>query len=98
MHVMLIVYRIFLATDEHDPNGMAYLRNNSAVLIYDLLTIEDRREIGWPLLFTDILALIEQNLAAESSFFYGHALSSFAGGVLNIRAAKGADLRTTVVD
>ncbi|KAF8516366.1 hypothetical protein JB92DRAFT_3082720 [Gautieria morchelliformis] len=89
---------IFLATDEHDPNGMAYLRNNSAVLIYDLLTIEDRRKIGWPLLFTDILALIEQSLATESYFFYGHALSSFAGGVLNMRAARGADPRTTWID
>lgn len=68
------------------------------MLIYDLLTIEDRQAIGWPLLFTDILAIIEQSLAAESAFFYGHALSSFAGGVLNIRTAMGADPRTTKID
>jgi len=75
-----------------------YLQNTSAVLINDLLTIEDRRTIGWPLLFTDILGIIEQSLAMESAFFYGHALSSFAGGVLNMRAARGADPRTILID
>ncbi|KAF8575349.1 hypothetical protein K439DRAFT_1370155 [Ramaria rubella] len=88
----------FLATDERDANGLAALRNGSAVLIYDLLTIEDRRTFGWPLLFTDVLALVEQSLAVESAFFYGHALSSFAGGVLNMRAARGADPRTITID
>jgi hypothetical protein len=74
------------------------LRNHSAVLIDDLLTIEDRRLFGWPMMFTDVLALIEQSLAMESSYFYGHALSSFAGGVLNMRAARGADPRTILID
>ena len=64
----------------------------------DILTVEDRRSFGWPLLFTDVLAVIEQNLAVESAFFYGHVLSSFAGGVLNMRAAGGADPRSTFVD
>lgn len=90
--------RFFLATDERDTEAVAYLRNHSAVLIYDLLTIEDRRAIGWPMLFTDILALVEQSLAVQSAFFYGHSLSSFAGGVLNMRAARGADPRTIMID
>jgi hypothetical protein len=50
------------------------------------------------MMFTDVLALIEQSLAMESSYFYGHALSSFAGGVLNMRAARGADPRTILID
>ena len=68
------------------------------MLIDDILTLEDRREVGWPLMFTDVLAVIEQSLAVESAFFYGHVLSSFAGGVLNMRAARGADPRTALVD
>jgi len=88
----------FLATDERTEEGLTYLRNNSAVLISDLLTIEDRRTIGWPLLYTDVLGLVEQSLAAEAAFFYGHCLSSFAGGVLNIRTYRGLDRDTVVID
>lgn len=68
------------------------------MLINDLLTVEDRRTIGWPLLFTDILGIIEQGLATESAFFYGHILSSFAGGVINMRAMNGEDPRTVLID
>ncbi|KIJ45168.1 hypothetical protein M422DRAFT_207427 [Sphaerobolus stellatus SS14] len=88
----------FIATDERSDKGLEYLRNNSAILINNLLTIEDRRTFGWPLIYTDILGLVEQRVAAESAFFYGHALSSFAGGILNIRAAKGFDRSTILID
>jgi hypothetical protein len=87
-----------LATDERGAENLEYLRNHSTVLIYDLLTIEDRRAFGWPLIFTDVLGLVEQSLAAESAFFYGHAMSSFAGGVLNLRALHGMDYETSILD
>ena len=64
----------------------------------DLITIEDRRRFGWPLLITDVLGVVEQDLLARGGFFYAHALSSVAGGVLNIRAANGADPRTARID
>jgi hypothetical protein len=49
------------------------------VLVLDLLTIEDRRAFGWPLMLTDVLGLVEQALLAQSSFFYANAFSSYAG-------------------
>lgn len=67
------------------------------MLIMDLLTIEDRRTFGWPLMMTDVLGLVEQALLAQSSFFYANAFSSYAGGVINLRAARGLDPRTTLI-
>ena len=64
----------------------------------DLITIEDRRRFGWPLLITDVLGIVEQELLARGTFFYAHALSSVAGGVVNIRAASGTDPRTAQID
>lgn len=77
---------------------MAYLTDNGAVLIYDLLTMEDRHQFGWPLMLTDVLALVEQATLARAAYFYAHAMSSVAGGVINLRAARGADPRTALVD
>ncbi|GJJ13799.1 hypothetical protein Clacol_008056 [Clathrus columnatus] len=88
----------FIATDERNSTNLDYMRQNGAVIIYDLLTIEDRREIGWPLLFTDVLGIVEQRVAASSAFFYGHALSSLAGGVVNIRTTMGFDSNTWIID
>ena len=68
------------------------------MLVLDLLTIEDRRVFGWPLMLSDVLGLVEQALLAQSSFFYANAFSSYAGGVINLRAAGGLDPRTTVID
>jgi len=89
---------IYIATDERDPGNLAYLRDHGVVRAPDLITIEDRRRFGWPLLITDVLSIVEQELLARASFFYAHALSSVGGGILNIRAASGADPRTARVD
>ncbi|KAF9228706.1 hypothetical protein BS17DRAFT_772382 [Gyrodon lividus] len=89
---------IYIATDERDPGNLAYLREHGAVRASDLITIEDRRRFGWPLLLTDVLGIVEQDLLARGGFFYAHALSSVAGGVVNIRAANGADPRTAQID
>lgn len=55
--------------------------------MYDLLTIEDRHAFGWALMFTDVLALVEQATLAHAAFFYAHAMSSVAGGVINLRVS-----------
>lgn len=90
---------IYLATDETDPTAIEYLRNNSVILFKDILTIQDRREFGWPLLFTDVAALVEQSIMGiGASYFYGHALSSVVGGVINIRANMGWDPATALID
>jgi hypothetical protein len=91
-------YRIYIATDERDPGNLAYLREHGVVRAADLITIEDRRRFGWPLLITDVLGIVEQDLMGRGAFFYAHALSSVAGGVVNIRAASGADPRTALID
>jgi hypothetical protein len=89
---------IYIATDERDPGNLAYLREQGAVRAPDLITMEDRRRFGWPLLLTDVLGLVEQDLLSRGAFFYAHALSSLGGGVVNLRAANGADARTAVID
>ncbi|KAH8993725.1 hypothetical protein EDB92DRAFT_376405 [Lactarius akahatsu] len=88
----------FIATDERDPDARRTFAAAGAVFLSDLLTMEDRRDFGWPLMITDLVALVEQQLLVRSSFFYGHGLSSFAGAILNMRAGRGADPRTTVLD
>ncbi|KAF7984551.1 hypothetical protein HWV62_13747 [Athelia sp. TMB] len=90
--------RFYLATDERDPGNMQYLADHGAVLVASLLTHEDRQQFGWALLLTDVLGLVEQAVLAKSSYFYAHALSSYAGGTVNLRAAAGLDPRTAVID
>lgn len=90
---------VYIATDERDQNGLQYLRASRAVLFEDLVTVDDRREFGWPILFSDVAALVEQNIIGKGAgYFYAHAMSSVAGGILNIRAAAGDDPRTALVD
>ena len=88
----------FVATDERDPDARRKIAAAGAVFMSDLLTLDDRRAFGWPLMITDILALVEQQLLAHSAFFYGHAMSSLAGVIMNLRAARGADPRTMLLD
>jgi len=90
--------RFFVATDEPDPNTRQVIRGAGGVLLSDLLTMEDRREIDWPLLFSDVCAIVEQHVLVHSAYFYGHISSSFAGWVENMRAAHGVDRQTTLLD
>lgn len=90
--------RFYIATDERSPEGLEYIRTHGAVLIQDLLFPEDRRLVGWPLLYTDVLALLEQSIMAHAAYFYAHAMSSVAGGVVNMRGARGLDPRLTLID
>lgn len=88
----------YVATDERDPEALKVITDAGAVLLSDLLTIEDRREFGWPLMITDVRALVEQALLVHCAFFYGHGMSSLAGVITNLRAARGADPRTMLLD
>ncbi|KAH9173184.1 hypothetical protein EDB89DRAFT_2095346 [Lactarius sanguifluus] len=88
----------FIATDERDPDALRTIAAGGAVFMSDLLTMEDRREFGWPLMITDLMALVEQQLLVRSSFFYGHCMSSFSGAIVNMRAGRGEDPRTMHLD
>ena len=90
--------RFYIATDERDPDALRVFSEAGGVFLSELLEMEDRREFGWPLMFTDVRALVEQSLLAHSAYFYGQKMSSFAGRVANLRAARGADRRTAVLD
>lgn len=56
----------FVPTDEHDLDALRKFAAASAVLISDLLMREVRQRFGWPLMFADVMAVVEQ-----------HVLSSF---------------------
>ncbi|KAK0454088.1 uncharacterized protein EV420DRAFT_1749629 [Desarmillaria tabescens] len=89
----------YVATDERNKKVLEEFRKEGAVFMDDLLTISDRRnELSWALMFTDFRGLVEQIVLSRAAFFYGHALSSVAGGVMNLRALGGMDPRTADVD
>jgi len=90
--------KFYIATDERSPEGLKYIRENGGVLAMDVLTPEDRRLVGWPLLVTDVLAIVEQVIMSHAAYFYAHAMSSVAGGVVNMRGARGIDPRLTLID
>jgi hypothetical protein len=90
--------RFYVATDERDPDALRVISDAGGVFLTELLEMEDRRTFGWPLMLTDVRALVEQSVLAHSAYFYGHKLSSYAGRVANLRAARGADHRTTLLD
>ena len=90
--------RFYVATDERDPDALRVFREAGGVFLTELLEMEDKREFGWQLMFTDVRALVEQSLLAHSAYFYGRKMSSFAGRVANLRAARGADRRTALLD
>ncbi|KAI0053796.1 hypothetical protein FA95DRAFT_1481381 [Auriscalpium vulgare] len=88
----------YVATDERDPDALSYFKSQGAILLRDLITIEDRHELGMNSMFVDVLGLVEQELLAHSAYFYGNAMSSYANVVINRRAARGLDPRTMLVD
>jgi hypothetical protein len=105
--------RWYLATDERAPEVLAYARSKGAILVSDLLPPRRlifgidghplsesalERLVGWPLLLTDVLGVVEQTIMARASVFYGQYRSSVAGGVVNLRAVRGMDTRTILLD
>ena len=90
--------KFYVSTDERDPDTLRVISDAGGVFLNELLEMEDSRTFGWPLMFTDVRALVEQSALAHSAYFYGHKLSSYAGRVANLRAARGADRNTTLLD
>ena len=90
--------RFYVATDERDPDALRVIQDGGGVFLSDLLEMEDRRTVGWPLMLTDVRALVERLVLSHSAYFYGHMLSSYSGRVVNMRAARGADRRTAFID
>ncbi|KAF8266934.1 hypothetical protein EI94DRAFT_1731800 [Lactarius quietus] len=88
----------FVATDERDPETLRIFARAGAVFMFDLLTMEDRQTFGWQLMFTDLMAIVEQRLLVRSGYFYGHSMSSFSGVIMSMRAGAGADPRTMLID
>ncbi|KZO97527.1 hypothetical protein CALVIDRAFT_536116 [Calocera viscosa TUFC12733] len=89
----------YLATDDRNATSLSVIHDFGGVLLSDLLTDVDRQElVGWPLLFTDVLSQVEQEIMARAASFYGSKLSSVSGGVLNMRVGKGRDPRTAAVN
>ncbi|KAG9079933.1 hypothetical protein FRC06_007300 [Ceratobasidium sp. 370] len=88
----------YIATDEHSSPGISLIHRLGGVLIDDLLTPEDRSACGWEMLYSDLVALVEQIVMSRASYWNAHAMSSLAGGVVNLRAARGADSRTALLD
>lgn len=89
-----------MATDERSPQGLQIARERGALTITDILSSTPtlRQLVGWPLLFSDVQALVEQNVMARAAIVFGQARSSVMGGVMNIRAARGMDPRTVLLD
>jgi len=87
----------YLATDERSPEGLKYLHSQGALRIDDLLVPEDRQLFGWPLLLTDVVALVDQAVLVHAAFLHATGMSSLTGGAINMRAARGVDPRTTAV-
>ena len=105
--------RWFLATDERDPSALDYARARGAVFISDLLfnpqfvsstpcyLLQEtslRRLEDWPLLYTDVLSILEQSVMARAGLFSAQGRSSVSGGVVNLRGARGMDVRTIITD
>ncbi|KAH9952603.1 hypothetical protein BC827DRAFT_1274389 [Russula dissimulans] len=90
--------KFYVATDERDPEALKAISEGGAIFFSDLITIDDRRAFGWPLIITDVRAIVEQAVLMHSAYFYGHAMSSLAGVIMNLRGARGADPRTVLLD
>lgn len=91
-------YRFFVATDERDAHSLNVIASNGGTFISDLLTKEEKRSFGFELMLVDVRGLVEQALLARADFVYGHGRSSLAGGMVNMRAKAGKDVRTVDLD
>jgi len=89
-----------MATDERNPWVLKLARDKGAIIFNDLVESKPqlRRLLGWPMLFMDVQALVEQEIMARSAFFFAYDHTSVAGGVANIRIARGMDPRTMTLD
>ncbi|BGP22089.1 proteophosphoglycan ppg4 [Rhodotorula toruloides] len=81
----------YLATDETNTTSLSYFRSRGALLLSDLLTPRDSALLGYPAAYTDVLAVVEQQVLASSDYFVGSEMSSTSGGAVNGRLAMGRE-------
>ncbi|BGP05226.1 hypothetical protein JCM10049v2_001030 [Rhodotorula toruloides] len=81
----------YLATDETNATSLSYFRSRGAILLSDLLTPQDSALLGPPAAYTDVLAVVEQQVLARSDYFVGSEMSSTSGGAVNARLARGEE-------
>ncbi|GAA5850952.1 hypothetical protein JCM8547_009140 [Rhodosporidiobolus lusitaniae] len=79
----------YLATDETNYTSLSYYRSRGAVLLSDLLLPSDLTVLGPTSSYSDVLAVVEQQVLAHSDYFVGSELSSTSGGAVNGRLALG---------
>ncbi|KDE02822.1 hypothetical protein MVLG_06646 [Microbotryum lychnidis-dioicae p1A1 Lamole] len=79
----------YLATDETDPKALAYYRRQGAVLLHEVMGQDELEDVlGWRAKYWDLLALVEQEVLAQSDYFVGSRMSSTTGGALNSRLRR----------
>ncbi|GAA5826315.1 hypothetical protein JCM11251_007251 [Rhodosporidiobolus azoricus] len=81
----------YLATDESNSTSLDYYRSHGAVVLSDLLLPSDLDLLGPSSSYTDVLAVVEQQILSRSDFFVGSELSSTSGGAINDRLASGKE-------
>ncbi|GAA6000739.1 hypothetical protein JCM10207_004633 [Rhodosporidiobolus poonsookiae] len=81
----------YLATDESNTTSLAHYRSHGAILLSDLIQRPDLDRLGPTGSYTDILAVVEQQVLARSDFFVGSELSSTSGGAIDDRLALGKE-------
>ncbi|EJT97466.1 hypothetical protein DACRYDRAFT_112000 [Dacryopinax primogenitus] len=95
---LIEVNSFYIATDERNTTYLKELQSQGAILFSDLLTPSDRQLLGSGAMFTDYVSLVEQLVMVRAAYWAGHVISSLSGTVANQRAARGCDVRTTVLD
>lgn len=70
-----------MSTDERDPEIREAMAKEGAIYFQDLVTFEDRLNFGPSLMYTDVIALVEQALLSRSASFYGQSNWLYGDGV-----------------
>lgn len=91
----LSLIRFFVSTDASDPAQLAELRALGAVLTQDLHDESEMASVPGAAMFNDVRGIISQVIMSNAAFFAGSIVSSFSGGVINQRLAKGKSPKTS---
>ena len=62
----------YVGTDERNETELDYLRSQKGILLEDILNTNDRDELGPMVLYTDVVAILDQLIMSRSAYFYGH--------------------------
>ncbi|KAK9659840.1 hypothetical protein K7432_018420 [Basidiobolus ranarum] len=81
----------YLASDESSLDAYDDLYKHGMIRIFDLMDPEFISEYAQLATFGDWLALLDQQILAQSEFFVATYLSSVSGGILNMRKGLGVN-------